>query len=211
MFSQELELRGYNLEVEKQTIDGLIFTSNIHEENLIEYREQLQSIATQGQFALLGKNNLEWIAQAKFIATDSIANLKAKKGVVLTCGFGDIKSLMSYAKKVDRLLLIDSCQNQTEQKINIEAYFKSGAKHFASKNKQVRFIEFHSSSLLSAMAENSTEHLIGLMLQKKHPANEKKYDSALMQHLGWTQTLYDQALDIYQPQSVIDFVNYFRL
>lgn len=214
LYAQELLLRGYDLDTGKQKIDVIVFVGNIHDELNKAFHKQLEPLSEDAQVAFSGTKNLEWIGQGKFIPVEAITNLKAKKGVALTCGFGDVKSLLSYAKQVDRLLLIDNCQNQDDQgdnKLNIESYFKSGAKFFASKNKHVRFIEFHSASLLAAIAEDSTEHLIGLMVQKKHPMVDKKYDSALIQHLGWTQTFYDKALDIYQPQSVIEFVNYFRL
>jgi hypothetical protein len=149
---------------------------------------------TDGKTIRIHQNALPFDAQI-------FGEIKATRGIFFSCGEPDTKILLQAARRVQKLLFINSCDTS---KIKLSGLFKKGVIEFALQNPETKFIDFHTPSLLSALLKSPG-------LNPVEALNAPEKHQAFFKQLGWTQPQFDQGIGAHRAQSAVEAIDWFRL
>lgn len=204
-FASVLRSRGFDGIDSGADLDTLIFTDMLGGKRDPRLDLVLNTEFQKGS----SKHLLGWISGSKIqmgldqekLDLELFGEIKANKGLFFYCGQIDTKTLLNAARKVEKLIYVDSCALETAQ---LGGFFDKGTREFALQNPKTKFIEFHTSSLLSAL-----HHLpeINPVIALGPGSQQTQF----FKLLGWTTPTFDKGVSAYRAQSVIEAIDWYRL
>lgn len=138
---------------------------------------------------------------AEKLDLELFGEMRASRGLFFYCGQIDTKTLLIAARKVEKLLYIDSCALETAK---LGGFFDKGTRSFALQNPKIKFIEFHTSSLLSALVQAPEINPVLAL-------NASSQQAPFFKLLGWTTPTFDKSVGAYRAQSIIEAIDWYRL
>jgi hypothetical protein len=197
LFESELKDRGFSdfHEISK-SYDYLVFTEDISSPWLKQLNKanQRHRIAIEYQGRQISNDNSQ-------IPLQSINHISAKDGIVVRCGEINFDMIKLFSQRVEKLLYIKACGDQI---VDLESYFEKGISGLAAGNKNIQFIEFHSSSLKLALKRNPS-------LERLKTLESESIQANFFNQLGWQKPDFDVLLKAYRAKSVIEAVDWYRL
>jgi hypothetical protein len=132
----------------------------------------------------------------------SLDSIRANRTVYGKCGHYDFNFVWSFANITDKLMIVNTCG---DKKFDLTDYLKDGPEGFGSQNKNVGFIQFHLPSLL--MRRDKLSHVDNVY----DLVRRREIDNPVFQSLGWREIKYSEKAEAYQPKSVVDGIEWFKV
>ena len=196
-FENELKERGFSdFQQISRSYDFLVFVEDLSSPWLKQIKQANQNHRIAIEFQ--GQQIANEESQIPLQAMDVVSG---KNGIVIRCGEINFETIKQLSHQVDKLLYIRSCG---QDNIDLTAYFEKGVSGLAAKNRNLQFIEFHTSSLRLALKRNPRLENLKILESTTIQAN-------FFDHLGWEKPEFDTQLKAYRANSVIEAVDWYRL
>jgi hypothetical protein len=199
LFRQELLHRGFGAGVENQ-LEVLVFQDHISPELTSSLKTSLEKNKDHFSMAIEDSDRIYFSDQSN-LRKNMFSQFQAVKGLYLNCGVLDLHRLQALASRVQRLLYVDVCG---VSELKLEGFLGRGVMSFALQNIQVKFVDFHSSSLLSALQKMPEANPIEALTQSQT-------ENSFLRKIGWDKPIFDQTSGAYRAKSVIEAVDWYRL
>lgn len=154
------------------------------------------------KIAIKDKENLWMLPSVYPVHWRSLDLLRADRTIYNKCGHYDFKFVWSFANVTDKLMIVNDCGENT---IDLTDYLKDGPEGFGSQNKNIGFIQFHIPSLLMRKDQLSQVNNVAELV------NRREIDNPVFQSLGWREIKYSEKAGAYQPKSVVDGIEWFKV
>ncbi|MEZ0392957.1 MAG: hypothetical protein ACAH59_12125 [Pseudobdellovibrionaceae bacterium] len=197
-FQKTLKQRGFDEAMPEARLDLLVFADALNE-------KQIQEILTETKahpHALIGiesKGKIQMGAASVPLSLQLLGEVRSPRAVYFHCGIPKLQELESLSRKIEKLTFINACG---QSQFRFDGLFNSGIEGFARQNPKVKFAEFHLPSLILAVEK----------LKGKNPIDYlKQNQTGSLAPIGWGDPKYDQSVDAYRAQSVIEAIDWYRL
>ncbi len=143
-----------------------------------------------------------WILPSKTALPENIFNkLHSKQLIYVSCPINSIR-INDYFQKAEKLMLINFCDQTV--KFKFESLFTDGIKAFIAENSKFNFIQLHLPSL-EMIKEEFNQNPNFFEMVKNRDLNAKGF-----KRLGWSKIQWSTDLKAYQPEAIIDAIEYYR-
>ena len=164
------------------------------------------------KFAELRKDqNIAFIDQTKIWLFPNQSSIelgqfewKINKMMLVQCGPPKIEDVLNYEKYTNRLVVVDRC-NYEQNSLDVTDFLASGIEKFASKNKEIYFVQFHLPSLRLAYEKMGTQQ-VSLYKMLSSEADQ----ILLSEAMGWRALNYIESAEAFRPVSDIEAIEIFR-
>lgn len=201
LFSNDLKARGFQGMDMVADLDLLVFSTDLKDEMKLVLQQELKKSNRDLFSGWISNNQIKMNLDGEAMNVDLFGGITATKGIYLHCGQPDLPALTKAAARVQRLLYVDSCDLKD---LRLAGYMKKGTVEFALQNPKVKFVDFHSPSLLTALHKVPGVNPIEALAAKDRFQH-------FFRHLGWIQPNYDKSADAYRAQSAIEAIDWYRL
>ncbi|MBC7371169.1 MAG: hypothetical protein H7326_06370 [Bdellovibrionaceae bacterium] len=154
------------------------------------------------KIAIKDKENLWMLPSIYPVQWSSLDSLRADRTIYNKCGHYDFKFVWSFANVTDKLMIVNGCGNKN---IDLTEYLKDGPEGFGAQNKNIGFIQFHIPSLLMRKDQLSQVNNVTDLVSRR------EIDNPVFQSLGWREIKYSEKAGAYQPKSVVDGIEWFKV
>ncbi len=197
-FDAALKRRGFNESSPQAALDVLIVSDESSKEISKEIQKQLKSKTTK----LIGfesKGQVQMGFENEPLSLKVLGPIQATNGILLHCGMPSLSVLKSFSHRVQKLLYVNACENDS---VRLDGFIQKGISDFAVQNPKIKFAELHMPSLMMALQKAPSLHPIESVAQKKRE---------LLNPLGWQEPTYDESIKAYRANSAIEMLDYYRL
>gem|GEM_PF-6912758 len=213
LFAQELAAHGFHDVAATVHFQALIIFDQTSKESEKLIEENLQSFEQSHLMGYKKADQIQFSSEGASFPLSDLGLWQADKIVLIGCGSPQLEKLQNLSVQAERLLFIDLCQKKVS--LDVAAYLKQDAQLFATKNKEINFIEFHLPSLKLALQKvdmNGQQKEAWIADLLKESSKEKsKNPSILTEALGWQEPTYHSQIKAYQSQSAIEAINWYRM
>lgn len=201
LFSNDLKIRGYQGVDMMADLDFMIFSEDLSDDLKLSMKKEISKLDHPVFSAWVNQDQIQMNLDAEPLNLKMFGGIKAVKGIYFHCGQPDLAALTKAAGQVQRLLYVNSCNLNT---LKISGFMKKGAVEFALQNPKIKFVDFHSASLLTALHKVPGVNPIEALVSRDRFQH-------FFRQLGWIQPNYDKSADAYRAQSAIEAIDWYRL
>lgn len=199
---EELKSRGFSPDYEYSSVDNIF----ILEDAASGYFQDIADAAawrTDLNTAIESGEQIFFANEMQPIPKNIMGEVRAIRGVWLSCGLPKSNDILKLESKVQKLLIVDVCSKSKTEKLNFHSYMQSGVEAFARVNQSVNFISLHVPSLRLAL-NHSKQSPVELILSQV-------WRGMNIQNLAWKNPSFDPKLNAFRMSSQIDAIDIFRV
>jgi len=150
--------------------------------------------------AVVNQKNLWVFGKQTIIPLTSVSQLKSHQYVYVDCEAPDYKKIQDISNISSRLLFVNKCQDI--QNLNFQRMYKEGVEGFAKENLSISFMQIYLPSLRQIWIDGKVNPL--LQIASGDWKNEFFYKS------GWQKPIWDESIQAYRSQSIVQTIDVFR-
>jgi hypothetical protein len=146
----QLKILGFREEVESSFLDLVILKEKVSQSELEKLSKLAQDLP-ESSLAIQTPTEIYLLPSTTPLTRGTFGELRSHRSVWFRCGLPDWKEIESSITSYHRVLVIDSCKQET---VDLGPYLKEGVQDFALSNPDVGFISIHVPSFMHSLKRN---------------------------------------------------------
>jgi hypothetical protein len=146
----QLKILGFREEVESSFLD-LVILKEVVSKGELEIFSKLAQDLPESSLAIQTPTEIYLLPSMTPLTRGTFGELRSHRSVWYRCGLPDWKEIESSMTSYHRVLVIDSCKQET---VDLGPYLKQGVQNFALSNPDIGFISIHVPSFMHSLKRN---------------------------------------------------------